>query len=277
MARKEKKEKQSGGLAPWLVTLTDIMTLLLTFFVLIITFASFLDPRRVKLVMGSITGTFGIGTGKQDVLSQVEGDWVVEEGPMPDDRELQQIKPLLWDDKNDDLNFIENRFVQIFSINTDILYEPGQTVLTQAGEELLDRVIPVLNDLTYPVLLAGHTSPVRDELGNGRQERRAQDEVNPSWDLSLHRVLNVYRYLIENNVDPDIMRLEAFGEYAPRYSNRTQDGRRNNRRVEIILDKRNPEWTHARVDEAATRDPDDDGRFIYRDFIFDVGPTERRQ
>ncbi|MCA1743189.1 MAG: flagellar motor protein MotB [Desulfovibrionales bacterium] len=82
MPRKKKDKKPESSLAPWLVTFTDIMTLLLTFFVLIITFASFLDPRRVKLVMGSITGTFGVGTAKQDVLSQTEKDWVLEPGPM---------------------------------------------------------------------------------------------------------------------------------------------------------------------------------------------------
>ncbi|RQD66721.1 MAG: flagellar motor protein MotB [Desulfonatronovibrio sp. MSAO_Bac4] len=276
MARKKKDKKPASGLAPWLVTFTDIMTLLLTFFVLIITFASFIDPRRVKLVLGSITGTFGVGTARQDVLSQIESDWVVEPGPMPDDGDLQQLKPLLWDDKTDDLNFVENRFVQIFSINTDILYQPGQINLTPAGEKLLDKVIPVLQDLQYPVLITGHTSVMRDELGLEHEALMDQEIINPSWQLSLHRVLNVYRYLLEHDVDPDSIRLEAFGKYWPRYSNRTDDGRRNNRRVEIILDKRNPEWTHARVDEAVMPAPEDEGRFIYRDFIFDVGPQENR-
>lgn len=274
MARSKKEKKPESGLAPWLVTFTDIMTLLLTFFVLIITFASFLDPRRVKLVLGSITGTFGVGTAKQDVLAQTEGDWVIEPGPMPDDGDLQQLKPLLWDDKTDDLNFVENRFVQIFSINTDILYQPGQINLTPAGEELLDKVVPALQDLEYPVLITGHTSVMRDELGLDHEALRDQEIIDPSWQLSLHRVLNVYRYLLEQDVDPDSIRLEAFGKYWPRYSNRTDDGRRNNRRVEIILDKRNPEWTHARVDEAEMPPSGDDGRFIYRDFIFDVGPEQ---
>lgn len=235
-----------------------------------------MDPRRVKLVLGSVTGTFGIGTAKQDVLSQTEGDWVVEEGPMPDYSELQQLKPLMWDDKNMDLNFLENRFVQIFSINTDILYQPGQVVLTPDGEALLEKVIPVLNSLSYPVLITGHTSEVRDEFGLEHEALRDSEIINPSWQLSLHRVLNVYRYLLANGVDPDIIRIEAFGKFWPRYSNRTADGRRNNRRVEIILDKRNPEWTHARVEEAVMPVPGDEGRFIYRDFIFDVGPRQQR-
>lgn len=276
MARKKKDKKPTSGLAPWLVTFTDIMTLLLTFFVLIITFASFLDPRRVKLVMGSITGTFGVGTAKQDVLSQTEKDWVVEPGPMPADGDLQQLKPLLWDDKTDDLNFVENKFVQIFSINTDILYQPGQINLTPAGEDLLDKVVPVLHELEYPIVITGHTSIMRDELGLDHEALRDQEIINPSWQLSLHRVLNVYRYLLEQDVDPDFIRVEAFGKYWPRYSNRTDDGRKNNRRVEIILDKRNPEWAHAGVDEAVMPAPEDEGRFIYRDFIFDVGPEENR-
>ncbi|WP_028574030.1 OmpA/MotB family protein [Desulfonatronovibrio hydrogenovorans] len=276
MPRQKKEKKFRSGLAPWLVTFTDIMTLLLTFFVLIITFASFIDPRRVKLVLGSITGTFGVGTAKQDVLSRTERDWVLEPGPMPDEGDLQQLKPLLWDDKTDDLNFVENRFVQIFSINTDILYHPGQVNLTPAGENLLDQVIPVLQQLEYPVLITGHTSPLRDEFGLEHEALRDREIINPSWQLSLHRVLNVYRYILESGVDPDMIRLEAFGKFWPRYSNRTDDGRRNNRRVEIVLDRRNPEWTHARVDEAVMPAPRDEEGFIYRDFIFDIGPRPER-
>ncbi len=272
MPREKKEPKRISAVAPWLITLTDIMTLLLVFFVLLITFAIFLDPRRVQLVLGSIAGTFGVGTAKQDVLSEIDRDWVLEPGPMPDDRDLAQLKPLLWDDKTDDLNFLENRFVQIFSINTDVLYQPGQVNLTRQGEELLDQVVPVLHELEYPVLITGHTSDLRDELGLEYEVVREKEIIDTSWQLSLHRVLNVYRYILDQGVDPDMIRVEAFGRFWPRYSNRTEYGRRHNRRVEIILDRRNPEWTHARVDQVVMPDQEDPDRFMYRDFIFDVGP-----
>ncbi len=275
MPREKKEAKKIPAVAPWLIIFTDIMTLLLVFFVLIITFAIFIDPRKVKLVLGSLAGTFGVGTAKQDVLSELERDWVVEPGPMPDDRDLAQLKSLLWDDKNDDLNFVENRFIQIFSINTDVLYHPGQIHLTPRGEELLDQVIPVLHELEYPVLLTGHTSELRDEFGLEYEAVRQREIIDASWQLSLHRVLNVYRYLLEQGADPDMIRVEAFGRFWPRYSNRTEDGRRNNRRVEIILDRRNPEWTHARVDQAVMPLEHDPDSFRYRDFIFDLGPPPR--
>ncbi len=277
MPRSKKERKHVLTVAPWLITFTDIMTLMLVFFVLIITFAIFIDPRKVKLVLGSIAGTFGVGTAKPDVLTDEGLDWVLEPGPMPSDMDmdLAQLKPLLWDDKNDDLNFVENRFIQIFSINTEVLYQPGQVHLTPQGERLLDQIIPVLNQIEYPVLITGHTSDLRDEFGLEYEAVREKEIIDSSWQLSLHRVLNVYRYLTEQNVDPDMIRVEAFGRFWPRYSNRTEDGRRNNRRVEIILDKRNPEWTQARVDQAVMPDPEDSDRVIYRDFIFDVGPPRR--
>ncbi|MFP4454275.1 MAG: flagellar motor protein MotB [Desulfonatronovibrio sp.] len=272
MARK-KKEKKAEGLAPWLITFSDVMTLLLTFFVLLITFAIFIDPRKVKLVMGSITGTFGVGQAKPDVLSDEGPDWVIEPGPMPPDQDLAQLKPLLWDDKTDDLNFVEHRFVQIFSINTEVLFQQGQVHLTPEGEDLLDEIVPVLQDLEYPVLLTGHTAGLRDELGMEYEEITEEAPVDPSWQMSLHRVLNVYRYLLEQNVDPDDIRVEAFGRFWPRYSNRTEQGRTDNRRVDIILDRRNPEWTQARVDQTVMPAPQDQDEFMYRDFIFDVEPS----
>ncbi|MFW5730223.1 MAG: OmpA/MotB family protein [Desulfonatronovibrionaceae bacterium] len=276
MARKKKEKKLDSAVAPWLVTFTDIMTLLLTFFVLIITFASFLDPRKVKHVLGSITGTFGIGQAKQDVLTRTDTDWVIEPGPMPEDRELQQLKPLLWEDVENDLNFVENKFVQIFSINADVLFGPGQATLTDEGEQLLDKVAPTLENIEHPVLLAGHTSNLRDEYGLEFENVKKNSPVDPSWPLSLHRVLSVYRYLLDKDVDPDMIRVEAFGSFQPRYSNRTEQGRADNRRVDIILDKRTSEWTRVQVNQEALADPEQENEFIYRDFIFDVGPEQGR-
>ncbi len=57
----------------WLVTFSDMMTLLLTFFVLLLSMASLTDERKIKVVLGSIIGSFGIGTKGVDVLSGDKG------------------------------------------------------------------------------------------------------------------------------------------------------------------------------------------------------------
>jgi len=67
-----------------------------------------------------------------------------------------------------------------------------------------------------------------------------------------------------------MVRLEAFGKFQPRYGTRTEENRQLNRRVEIVLDKRNPSWQHLETEEAGRRVPEDPDQVEYRDFIFDL-------
>ncbi len=70
MARRQKKSSNDGGGAPgWIVTFADLMSLLLTFFVLILSFAE-IDASKFKRVMGSIKMAFGVQ--KQQVHEFVE-------------------------------------------------------------------------------------------------------------------------------------------------------------------------------------------------------------
>ncbi len=56
-----------------------------------------------------------------------------------------------------------------------------------------------------------------------------------NWDLSAARAVNVVRYLQEQGIDPMTLSAIAFGEYEPVASNDTEEGRAQNRRIEIVL------------------------------------------
>jgi chemotaxis protein MotB len=72
-------------------------------------------------------------------------------------------------------------------------------------------------------------------------------------------------------MDPAMLRVEAFGRFNPRYPQDTPKNRRMNRRVDIVLDKRNKEWIkRLEVEEEPRRDTD----YIFRDFMFDIENPE---
>ncbi|EPR34508.1 OmpA/MotB domain protein [Alkalidesulfovibrio alkalitolerans DSM 16529] len=271
MARERKAKGGGGGLPAWLITFSDIMTLLLTFFVLLNSMAV-LDERRKLVVLGSIIGTFGEGTRSFDVLSTRDTRRSIEPGPMEDIGDLEPLKPMLWEDLSKDLSFAENRFVQIFSISSDVLFAPGSVTLTQQGADILARVAPVLMDAGFPILVGGHTSTLREELGERFSVQEERRVLDPSWNISLGRAMAVYRHLIGLGLPPDKLLLEAFGRYHPRHDNATPQGRRLNRRVDIVLDKRNQlEPRIERVLPAARRTRDD---YEVGGFVFEVGrPT----
>lgn len=264
MARKEKKE-EAGGIPAWLVTFTDMMTLMLTFFVLLVSMAT-IDERRKLITLGSIIGTFG--TGKSfDNFSTKDRRRSVEPGPMDLDNvdDLTPLKDKAWENAYEDLDFAANKFVQIFSINEDVLFEPGSTQLKPQGREMLEGTLPVLLQINYPLLLAGHTSTLREEQGARYKVERKAQGPDPSWRLSLGRTMSVYRFLLDRGVPPERLRMEAFGRFRPRYSDLNAADRRRNRRVDIVLDKRNGEWL-AKIEKPAEAPRDEP--YQYKDFRF---------
>jgi chemotaxis protein MotB len=239
MAKRAKNKSQGKGIPLWLITYSDLMTLLLTFFVLLVAM-SVIDERRRRIVLGSIMGTFGIRPQSHDPMARKVNPRLIEPGPLdPEDmEELEMLKPLLWEDIQPDLSFAENKFIQIFSIPTDVLFAPGETTISSEGAALLRRIVPVLERTEHPLLLAGHTSTVRDEIGMEYISSDMTDQRDPSWRISLFRVLSIYSFLLEEGLSPEKLHVEAFGKHHPRETNDTREGRRLNRRVDIVLDKR---------------------------------------
>ncbi len=268
MGRKKKSGGGSGGeeTPAWLITFSDMMTLMLTFFVLLVSM-SVVDERRRLVVLGSIIGTFGPGKSF-DVMSSEDTRRTLEPGHMDaaSTEDLEQLREKVWEDVSEDLDFAANRFVQVFSINEDIMFGPGRHELTPKGRELLEEILPVLVQIEHPLLLAGHTSLLRDELETSYRVEE-QEVPDPSWKLSLARVMSIYRFLAELGMDPDKLRVEAFGRHHPRFTSQTAEGRKRNRRVDIVLDKRNERWLSSIT--PAEKEQQDTG-YSFREFRFEL-------
>jgi chemotaxis protein MotB len=268
--KRSKKGGEGGDDTPaWLVTFSDMMTLLLTFFVLLLSMATLTDERKKYLVLGSIQKTFGMGKQSMEVLSTQQGH-LVEPGPMENVKDLSPLKNLVWEDQSKDLNFISNAFVQILTINADLLFAQGQSQLSPQGKQLLRNITPQIKNIAYPLLIAGYTSQLRDEFGLDYKENMQKADLDPSWKLSLQRALAVYRFFLDQEVDPAKLRVEAHGKYEPRFSTQTASGRKKNRRVELILDKRNYVRNPNLRSIFPKQQKQKDEKFQYNDFIFDL-------
>ncbi len=235
MAKKVKKHI-CEEMPPWMITFSDVMTLMLTFFVLLVSMSQ-IDSRRKLVALGSIIGTFGFQDASYEVFSRKDTRRTVEPGPI-DSGDLEPLQELKWENVDKDLNFRSSRFVQILSINSSMLFMPESSTLSEAGKALLDEFMPVLAQVQYPLLLAGHTSELRDELGINYQPGDDEQVPDLSWKISLSRTLAVYRFLIERGLRPDMLRVEAFGKFMPYYPQNSPENRARNRRVDIVLDKR---------------------------------------
>lgn len=247
MAKREKKQI-CEEMAPWMITFSDVMTLMLTFFVLLVSMSK-IDERRKLVVLGSIVGAFGWGQSS-DVMTTQRTKQTVEPGVFEDEEDLAALKPMLWEDIEQDLNFQSDRFVQILTINAELFFNPGQTGLSNQGRALLDSMLPVLLDLEYPLLIAGHSGNLREELGVEYRPQDSKQIPDLSWRISLNRALSVYSYLLEQGMDSQMLRLEAFGRFRPLYNSNDPDMRSWNRRVDLVLDRRSAPERPMQVEQA---------------------------
>ncbi|BCS89367.1 OmpA/MotB family protein [Pseudodesulfovibrio sediminis] len=249
---KKKKKLDCEEIPPWMVTFADVMTLMLTFFILLVSMST-VDQRRKLVALGSIIGTFGFNDSSYDTFSKNDTKKTVEPGPI-DSGDLEPLQSLKWENVDDDIDFRSNRFVQILSINASLLFEPDGSTLSLEGIATLDKFLPLLSQVKYPLLLAGHTADLRDELGLNYQP--GDDSANPdlSWKLSLNRSLAIYQYLIQNGMNPAMLKVEAFGKFRPHYPQLKPEDRRRNRRVDIVLDKRSSQLADRIIQPTATEE-----------------------
>ena len=240
MARR--KKSGGGGQPAWLITFSDLMTLLLTFFVLLLSM-SVIDERSKLVVLGSVTKRFGVGENVFNPVSAKNETSIREPGVMdlPQD-DLAAMRDMIFDDAKKDLDFQENKYVQILSISDEVLFTPGKTDLSEQGIAMLDKLLPYLQRVEHPMLVAGHTSTQREEEGGAYSVQFDSLKADTTWLLSFRRAMAVYRHLNKRGIPLEKLMLEAFGQFHPRYSNDTPAGRFKNRRVDIVLDKRNSEW-----------------------------------
>ncbi|MCA9782108.1 MAG: flagellar motor protein MotB [Calditrichaeota bacterium] len=208
----------------WMATYGDLMSLLLVFFILLVSFSS-MEVVKFRQAMGSLKGGEGffdpnssmspVQFNSSDGTSDMEFNQAVEE--MVEELEEQQIEnqvQVFWDKSG-------VRFV----MQDQVLFEPGTSDLRPQFIPVIDAVLKVLT--TYPVeelRIEGHTddAPIHT----------ARFPTN--WELSVDRATRVLRY-VERTGGYEPRRLVAvgFGEFRPAVPNNSVANRAKNRRVEI--------------------------------------------
>jgi chemotaxis protein MotB len=132
------------------------------------------------------------------------------------------------DNVNDkDINVEVRKGVVYISISDKLLFKSGSDDINAAAENVLSKIAKVVNDhKDFDILVEGHTDnvPISDKC-------RADN-----WDLSAMRATSIVRYLQKKyKVAPERMTAGGRGEYVPKASNATAEGRSANRRTEIVI------------------------------------------
>jgi chemotaxis protein MotB len=226
-------EGEHENLERWLITYADLITLLLIFFVVMYAISQ-ADLAKFRQVATSLRAAFNL-----DVLSAPPpGQSMVQ--PLEQDPRFNaylsvraQVASLFTrlglDQQSAEVELTAEGIV--IHLSDAVLFPPGQAELRPEAQRVLDGVAAILEPLPNAVRVEGHTD-------NAPPPSAAYPD---NWELSAMRAVNTVRYLTDvAGLPPERLSAAGYGEYRPRASNDTLEGRRKNRRVDIVILQ--PSW-----------------------------------
>lgn len=233
--RPPKVKKESSE--RWLLTYSDLITLLLAFFVIMYGISS-ADAKKFSKFSASMKKAFNVGvldgSPSASVLEQTMGI-STEAGSAEElsvaSSELETVYngmgSLLEDEALADRVSINVRPEGVaISVSGNLLFASGRAELRPDAVKLLQAVGKVLTDLPNPVRIEGHTDDIPP----------SGTEFSSNWELSGARAVAVVRYLTEiAGIDADRFSAVAYAQYQPVASNDTARSRAKNRRSEILI------------------------------------------
>jgi len=227
MGRKCKCPPEKMGLPGWVVTYGDMMSLLLTFFILLVSFST-IQETKFKEAMESLQGALGV---LKKYPTAIEQPNIQIPQPRQTANEMiyyqvRQLEQFLLEKRLDKKVRVEVTSDGIkLSIVDSTLFASAQAELQPGARQLLDRIAMMLGGIGKDVTISGHTDSI--PISTVR--------FPSNWELSAARAISVARRFQSRGVDPKRISAVGYGEYRPVSTNDTADGRQANRRVEIFL------------------------------------------
>ena len=219
-----------------MVTYGDMVTLLLTFFVMLLTTAT-IDGFQLRLILaafpglGSLEGGNTLEAGRLAELGNtIESLPSLERGRALDQARREAVSAFAPEIQSQQVRIQEDERGLVISLASDAFFAPASAdVQIEQTRDVLQRLAqllgsPTLDDRTFRI--EGHTDNLPTD----------PDGPFPSnWDLSAARSLSVLRFLTEFGVADEQFQVMGLGRTRPLRDNGTPEGRAYNRRVDVII------------------------------------------
>lgn len=210
----------------WLLTYSDMITLLLIFFIVMYTISN-INAAKFSQIASSLSKTF---TGTDYVIGQYNGTSFVQ-GNSGEKNSLGEIeKQLNGFIKDNNLQGMVTSYIDerglVISLQDSLLFDLGSADVHSAEKGILVKIGDMLKTLPNHIRVEGFTDnlPIHN------------NKFDSNWELSVIRATNVVKILVnEVGIEPQRISAVGYGEYRPVVPNDSEEHRRLNRRVDIVI------------------------------------------
>jgi chemotaxis protein MotB len=239
------------GAPGWLATFSDLCTLLLTFFILLLSFAK-TETAKYEAAIGSLRNAFGgnvlkagdvmrPGKSPSDAPTMIDSDMPAKPFPIEfltaeglldkhevnreSDTQLNQLKKMLADNElGESANVYEMPETIMVRMKDKVQFQKGSTGIDEINIQVFDRLVKMMKENAWNIMIEGHA-----EAGEVSQK-----DGGDAYALSSARALAVSKSLIQRGVQASRITTIFYGDSRPqeKVNNNVSD-----RRVEFVLKK----------------------------------------
>jgi len=225
------------GAPEWMTTFSDLMTLLLCFFILLFSLS---EIKLDKFMQASESLRAGFGQSDEEVDTQTGTGSIASsdttgasldnavEDMLENIREQLEHFVAQYELTNTLDVSLDQKGVTL-SIQDVVLFKPGSPWVTKDSEWVVIALGKIVNVIDIPLVVEGHTDNIPIKTS----------QYPSNWELSAVRAAGIARMLVEQGFDPASIYIEGYGEYRPIESNDTREGRSTNRRVDLLYTRDN--------------------------------------
>jgi chemotaxis protein MotB len=237
--REENEEKENSE--RWLLTYSDLITLLMIFFIVMYTMSK-VDSEKYKSVSqslnsamgGTVVGSTGgsiAGTGGGSIIGTIGASGTSTGSEPTEEDRMNTIKSDVTkylDDNGlkDNVNVEISERGLVIQIDNSILFDSGKDEIKDEARRRMILLGNILKETEGYIRVEGHTDNI--PIHNSK--------FKSNWELSSARATNVVELLEEvSGISPERLSAVGYGEFRPVGDNNTEEGRSQNRRVEIVI------------------------------------------
>ncbi len=234
--RRHRINEERKGQDSWLLTYSDVITLVLCMFIMLYSFST-IDAQKFQQLVTSLNQSFsGVLDGGKIIIQDPLDELPREDEPSEpgEDKEIQEtyekVVSLI-----EEYGLTDQVYVGIgikgveIRFSDSVFFDSGKADIKPGAMELLNKLSAIFLDIENEVLVEGHTDNIP----------MYSLQFPSNWELSAGRAISVVKHFIAQGVEPERLGALGFGEYRPIDTNSTAQGRQQNRRVNVIVMREN--------------------------------------